>query len=179
MPSTWRRRRIKGIKSEVAGRAQILVVPDLESGNMLAKNLAYFAKADGAGIVLGARVPIVLTSRADSRAGADGVRAVAALLPIRDGAVAPDCRSVIAMDTILVVNAGSSSVKFQIFAVEGEGALRRQIKGQMDGIGSRPRLRASGPTGDPMADRTYPSEAVADVPAAMAVAACLAARRTR
>jgi phosphate acetyltransferase len=58
--------RIKGIKSEVAGRAQILVVPDLESGNKLAKNLAYFAKADGAGIVLGARVPVVLTSRADS-----------------------------------------------------------------------------------------------------------------
>jgi phosphate acetyltransferase len=58
--------RIKGIKSEVAGQAQILVVPDLEAGNMLAKNLAYFAKADGAGIVLGARVPIVLTSRADS-----------------------------------------------------------------------------------------------------------------
>jgi phosphate acetyltransferase len=58
--------RIKGIVSEVAGRAQILVVPDLESGNMLAKNLAYFAQADGAGVVLGARVPIVLTSRADS-----------------------------------------------------------------------------------------------------------------
>ena len=58
--------RIKGIASEVAGRAQILVVPDMEAGNMLAKNLAYFAKADGAGIVLGARVPVVLTSRADS-----------------------------------------------------------------------------------------------------------------
>jgi len=58
--------RIKGIKSEVAGRAQILVVPDLEAGNMLAKNLAFLAKADAAGIVLGARVPIVLTSRADS-----------------------------------------------------------------------------------------------------------------
>jgi phosphate acetyltransferase len=58
--------RIKGIKSEVAGRAQILVVPDLEAGNMLAKNLSYFAKADAAGIVLGARVPIVLTSRADT-----------------------------------------------------------------------------------------------------------------
>ena len=58
--------RIKGIKSEVAGRAQILVVPDLEAGNMLAKNLIYLAKADSAGIVLGARVPIVLTSRADS-----------------------------------------------------------------------------------------------------------------
>jgi phosphate acetyltransferase len=58
--------RIKGIKSEVAGRAQILVVPDLEAGNMLAKNLIFLAKADSAGIVLGARVPIVLTSRADS-----------------------------------------------------------------------------------------------------------------
>jgi phosphate acetyltransferase len=58
--------RIKGIDSPVAGRAQILVVPDLEAGNMLAKNLIYLAKADSAGLVLGARVPIVLTSRADS-----------------------------------------------------------------------------------------------------------------
>ena len=58
--------KIKGIKSEVAGRAQILVVPDLEAGNMLAKNLSFLAKADSAGIVLGARVPIILTSRADS-----------------------------------------------------------------------------------------------------------------
>jgi len=58
--------KIKGIESAVAGRAQILVVPDLEAGNMLAKNLALLAKADSAGIVLGARVPIVLTSRADS-----------------------------------------------------------------------------------------------------------------
>jgi phosphate acetyltransferase len=58
--------RIKGIRSEVAGKAQILVVPDLEAGNMLAKNLVYLSKADSAGIVLGARVPIILTSRADS-----------------------------------------------------------------------------------------------------------------
>ena len=58
--------RIKGIRSEVAGRAQILVVPDLEAGNMLAKNLIFLAKADSAGLVLGARVPIILTSRADS-----------------------------------------------------------------------------------------------------------------
>jgi len=57
---------IKGIKSEVAGRAQILVVPDLEAGNMLAKNLSLLAKADSAGLVLGARVPVILTSRADS-----------------------------------------------------------------------------------------------------------------
>jgi len=71
--------RIKGIKSEVAGRAQILVVPDLEAGNRLAKNLAYFAKADGAGVVLGARVPIVLTSRADSPRARMASCAVAAL----------------------------------------------------------------------------------------------------
>jgi phosphate acetyltransferase len=58
--------RIKGITSAVAGRAQILVVPDLEAGNMLAKNLVFLLKADTAGIVLGARVPIILTSRADS-----------------------------------------------------------------------------------------------------------------
>ena len=57
---------IKGIKSEVAGRAQILIVPALEAGNMLAKNLTFLAGADAAGIVLGARVPIILTSRADS-----------------------------------------------------------------------------------------------------------------
>ena len=74
------------------------------------------------------------------------------------------------MDKLLVVNAGSSSVKFQVFAVEGEGGLRRQVRGQMDGIGSRPRLRASGPSGDPLADRAYPIEVVADVPAAMSVA---------
>jgi phosphate acetyltransferase len=58
--------RIKGITSPVAGHAQILVVPDLEAGNMLAKNLTFLAHADAAGIVLGARVPIILTSRADS-----------------------------------------------------------------------------------------------------------------
>jgi phosphotransacetylase len=58
--------RIKGIDSPVAGHADILVVPDLEAGNMLAKNLSFLANADAAGLVLGARVPIVLTSRADS-----------------------------------------------------------------------------------------------------------------
>jgi len=58
--------KIKKIDSLVAGRANVLVVPDLESGNMLAKSLSFLAGADAAGIVLGARVPIILTSRADS-----------------------------------------------------------------------------------------------------------------
>jgi phosphate acetyltransferase len=58
--------RIKGIESPVAGRANVLMVPDLEAGNMLAKSLSFLAGADAAGIVLGARVPVILTSRADS-----------------------------------------------------------------------------------------------------------------
>jgi phosphate acetyltransferase len=72
--------RIKGIVSPVAGKAQILVVPDLEAGNMLAKNLIFLSKADAAGIVLGARVPIILTSRADSVRSRMASCAVAALL---------------------------------------------------------------------------------------------------
>jgi phosphotransacetylase len=58
--------RTKGIESEVAGDPDILLVPDLEAGNMLAKQLSFLANADSAGLVLGARVPVILTSRADS-----------------------------------------------------------------------------------------------------------------
>ena len=72
--------RIKGIKSPVAGQAQILVVPDLEAGNMLAKQLVYLADADMAGIVLGARVPIILTSRADNTIARLGSAAIALIL---------------------------------------------------------------------------------------------------
>ncbi len=72
--------RIKGIVSDVAGRADILVVPDLESGNMLAKQLEYLGGAASAGIVLGARIPIVLTSRADSRESRIASCAIALLL---------------------------------------------------------------------------------------------------
>jgi len=60
--------KIKKIDSPVAGRANVLIVPDLEAGNMLAKSLSFLAGADAAGIVLGAKVPIILTSRADSNA---------------------------------------------------------------------------------------------------------------
>ena len=56
---------VKHIRSDVAGDADILLVPDLEAGNMLAKELVFLAGADAAGVVLGARVPIILTSRAD------------------------------------------------------------------------------------------------------------------
>jgi acetate kinase len=74
------------------------------------------------------------------------------------------------MDAILVVNAGSSSVKFQIFGVEG-GALRRLIKGQLDGIATRPRLSAKGSDNSSLADKTYAPDEIADVPAAIATVA--------
>ena len=76
--------RIKNIVSEVAGRADILVVPDLESGNMLAKQLEYLGGAASAGIVLGARVPIILTSRADSQESRIASCAIALLLARHD-----------------------------------------------------------------------------------------------
>ena len=72
--------KIKHIVSPVAGQADVLVVPDLEAGNMLAKQLEYLAEAEGAGIVLGARVPIVLTSRADNVLSRIASCAVAVLL---------------------------------------------------------------------------------------------------
>ncbi len=72
--------KIKRIASPVAGRANVLVVPDLEAGNMLAKSLSFLAGADAAGIVLGARVPIILTSRADSLLTRLASCAIAALL---------------------------------------------------------------------------------------------------
>jgi phosphate acetyltransferase len=81
--------RIKGISSPVAGHAEILVVPDLEAGNMLAKNLSFLSGADAAGIVLGARVPIILTSRADNVRTRMASAAVAMLLAYSQRAKTP------------------------------------------------------------------------------------------
>jgi len=75
--------RTKGIRSAVAGRADILIVPDLEAGNILAKQLEYLAGAQIAGIVLGARVPIILTSRADKTLSRLASCAIALLLARR------------------------------------------------------------------------------------------------
>jgi acetate kinase len=75
------------------------------------------------------------------------------------------------MDTILVVNAGSSSVKFQVFSVELNGALPRLIKGQIDGIGTKPRLVAAASDKSSLIDKTYAPDTIPDVPAAIAVVA--------
>ena len=134
--------RIKGIMSPVAGQAQILVVPDLEAGNMLAKNLTFLSHADAAGIVLGARVPIILTSRADN------IRTRHGILRGRDAAPPqPDIQAAafgpsVMTETILVVNAGSSSIKFQLFLVTARDRLERRLKGQFEGIGVKPHLIA-------------------------------------
>jgi acetate kinase len=74
------------------------------------------------------------------------------------------------MDAILVVNAGSSSVKFQIFGQRASGGPQRLIKGQFDGIGTRPRLRAEARDGKPLIDKTYAAQEIADVATAIAVA---------
>ena len=71
------------------------------------------------------------------------------------------------METILVVNAGSSSVKFQIFAVGEAGEPRRLLRGQMDGIGGRPKLRAKGEDGSSLVDKEFATNEVPDVAAAM------------
>src|SRR5262249_19064119 len=75
------------------------------------------------------------------------------------------------MHPILVVNAGSSSVKFQLFAVEGEHGLERLIKGQVDGIGARPRLKAENAERKILIDRLYATHEIATVPAALEAAA--------
>ena len=112
--------KIKGITSEVAGDPDILLAPDLEAGNMMAKQLSFLANADSAGLVLGARVPVILTSRADSLRSRIASCAVAVLAaharrqPPRDrGDVAMD-------DYALVFNAGSSSLKFCVYRRPGE-----------------------------------------------------------
>src|SRR5260221_8397545 len=74
------------------------------------------------------------------------------------------------MDTILVVNAGSSSVKFQVFDADGGKELKRLIKGQMSGIGTRPRLKAEAADGSSVIDQSHAPDDVADVATALAVA---------
>src|SRR5215475_4853158 len=74
------------------------------------------------------------------------------------------------MNTILVANAGSSSVKFQVFSAEPSGALTRQVRGQVDGVGTSPRLRATGADRTVLIDRTFDSQVVRDVPAALTAA---------
>ena len=144
---------VKKIVSPVAGKANILVVPDLESGNMLAKSLSFLAGADAAGIVLGARVPIILTSRADLLLTRLASCAVALLLVAArraklEGAIVVSC--------IAVLNAGSSSIKFALYA-DGTGD-ELLFKGQVEKIGTAPRMKVSSAAGEKLVEREWPAE---------------------
>ena len=74
------------------------------------------------------------------------------------------------MDAILIINAGSSSIKFQVFQIQGKAGLKRMVKGQFDGIGSRPRLRAHGPADSLLVDQTFSLGEVPDIGTAMRTA---------
>jgi hypothetical protein len=141
----------KGILSAVAGRADILVVPDLESGNMLAKQLEYLAEALMTGVVVGARVPIVLTSRADTAETRAASCAIALLM-----AHAKRKQSESEMtEAILTINAGSSSIKFALFGRGEPLQPQAALRGEIDGIGAQPRLRAQDAGGAVLAERTF------------------------
>ena len=156
--------RTKSIDSPVAGRADILLVPNIEAGNMLAKQLQYFAGADSAGIVLGARVPVILTSRADNVRMRIGSAAVAKLVVHARRAAARHARSEGRMTAateraILVLNAGSSSIKFCVFRLVGGQAVR-DLRGQVSGLGTVPRftLAPGWRAGHRYAARAWPDE---------------------
>ncbi len=127
----------KHIVSAVAGDADVLVVPNIEAGNILAKQLIYLAEADAAGIVLGARVPIVLTSRADNAAARVASCALARLL------VQYCPRAAEMTEAILVLNAGSSSVKFALYDLN----LALLCRGEIEEIG-RAHMMVSGALAD-------------------------------
>ena len=149
--------KIKKISSPVAGQADILVVPDLEAGNMLAKSLSFMADADAAGIVLGARVPIILTSRADSVSTRLASCAVAALVA-KCAAREPAADGGVMSEAIAVLNAGSSSIKFSLF----RGAdLELVVRGQAEAIHTDAALRREGSGRrhrlDPVLGRRHPA----------------------
>ena len=115
--------RTKGIASLVAGRANVLIAPNLEAGNMLAKELTFVARAEAAGLVIGAKVPVMLTSRADNDRARLASCALALLMTIgvakgvrsRGEPIRPSPRSEYMTSVILTLNAGSSSIKFAAF----------------------------------------------------------------
>ncbi len=134
--------KIKHIESAVAGDADIMAVPDLESGNMLAKQLEYLAGAIGSGMVLGARVPIALTSRADGPIeprglGPAGLAGGAQCAPRPPHAPKVWNEKEARAMAILAVNAGSSTLKFSLYPLPaGQGAAQRAQR-QHRGSGAR------------------------------------------
>uniref|UniRef100_A0A1I8AVV5 Probable acetate kinase n=1 Tax=Steinernema glaseri TaxID=37863 RepID=A0A1I8AVV5_9BILA len=142
----------QGIVSPVAGKAQILVAPDLEAGNMLAKNLTFLSGAQAAGIVMGARVPIILTSRADS---AQTRMASCAVASIYAGYLER-----------------SSSLKFHMYKVQPGDQLDFEFGGQVSGIGSsQPAFKVKDAQGQSMVKQDLDGEQAKDLHTAQALVA--------
>ena len=149
---------IKGIQSAVAGDPDILLVPDLEAGNMLAKQLSFLANADSAGLVLGARVPIILTSRADSVRSRIASCAVAVLAAHARAGEDP-WRWPAMHDYALVLNAGSSSLKFCVFAeTRGRRMAFRITRARSRASGLRRGCRARMARAESLVDRKLDTE---------------------
>ncbi len=117
---------------------------------MLAKQLSFLANADSAGMVLGAKVPVILTSRADSVRSRIASCAVAMLVA---HARRTEAVGVMAMDDYaLVLNAGSSSLKFCVFNGRRVESWRLEARGQIEGIGTSPRLSVKDANGETLAN---------------------------
>ena len=162
----------KGITSLVAGRAEILIVPNLEAGNMLAKELVFVAHAEAAGLAVGATVPIILTSRADGEKARLASCAIAALYAgmagRRTNAAPGPRRRRPSEPHVLTLNAGSSSIKFALFAIGAGSDLTERLRGQVEGLGATPRLQAASP-GAPPTDRPLDPAQAHDHASALAI----------
>ena len=139
--------KIKGITSAVAGDPDILLAPDLEAGNILAKQLSFLANADSAGLVLGARVPIILTSRADSVRSRIASCAVAMLAAHARRQTA--CRT--GRWTAYVPRAQRRLVEPEVLRLppaRRRTPWRLEARGQIEGIGTSPRLQSKDAAGE-------------------------------
>jgi hypothetical protein len=143
----------KGIVSPVAGKAEILVVPDIEAGNMLAKQLTFLGGADAAG-VLGARVPIILTSRADSLRTRLASCAVAVLLAAPRRRRLRALRRGRCMRAVVALNSGSSSIKFALFTLDEKDRPELSAGGKIEKIGIAPRLSIRTANGETSTNET-------------------------
>ncbi len=139
----------KGIQSDVAGDPDILLAPDLEAGNILAKLLSFLANADSAGIVLGARVP--------DHPDQPGRQRAVAHRQLRSGHAGRPRAAAAVNDFALVLNAGSSSLKFCVYQRPESGSWGLEARGQIEGIGTSPQFSAKDESGTVLAREALPA----------------------
>ena len=147
--------KIKKIDSPVAGRANVLVVPDLEAGNMLAKSLTFLAGADAAGIVLGARVPIILTSRADSLIARLASCAVAALVAQRAARQRRQGDRVTPWPTPSSSSMPARRASSSRCSSTRPTSSELRLRGQIEGLYTAPRFAAKDAAGASLGERAW------------------------